>query len=96
MRRPWLRLLPRLLAALLIIWGGLQIARSNLAIGLAVVVVGAISIVLLWRIWVVERTATMAKDGDLTEPEIDYVVWAALGLLMIFAILLVILAITGR
>ena len=68
-----------------------QLVREPLVHFLAI---GAVSIVLTWR--AVRRTGR-AGDGEvaLSDPSVGIVVWSALGIPLLFGVILVVLAMGG-
>jgi uncharacterized membrane protein len=89
-------MIPRLVTAFAFIWAGLYVVRSQVVIGVAMLVVGAISLALVWRLLADARSTGTARDAGMPRAEFDYLIWMALGVPMILTVLIVLLVLVER
>ncbi|MBI3750834.1 MAG: hypothetical protein HY263_04145 [Chloroflexi bacterium] len=90
-------LIPMHLAWVFMLYGGLQvIAHGSAAVGLVLLVAGAITAYLALRRLAAEaRTSTDPASGELSGPAFDYIVWTALGLPVLLAVVLLVGVLAG-
>ena len=94
----WLFVVPLLAGGLVLIWAGTRVASANLGMGAVMVVTGAITVVLLIRGLRASPSSPMsaAHAGGLPEPWFDYLIWTAIGVPIVLAVLALVLAIAER
>ena len=83
---------------LALIWVGITVASSNLALSVVMVLTGAITVALLVRAIRVASSSPMsaAHASGMPEPWIDYLVWTSIGVPIVLAVLLLVMAIADR
>ena len=89
--------LPLLPGGIVMTLAGLGMVGKNPFPGLVLLAIGAITTALVARMIV--RAPSMAQEstmtGDVPGPALDYIIWFAIGVPMLFVALLLILLITG-
>jgi hypothetical protein len=90
-----LHLVPGFLAAACLLWGGLVVARSSALMGVVMVILGLVTIVLVFRMSRGRGMHEAVRDGDLSAPAFNYLVWSVLAVPLIFGTLLLIMVVTG-
>ncbi len=93
----WVLAVPALIGGLVAVWAGIRVASFSLPFGVVVMVVGGITVALVARVMRSTSAAVAAfQTGDLPDPWLNYIVWATIGLPLLFGSLLVLMAIAGR
>jgi hypothetical protein len=97
-RFAWLVNVPLLFGGLAMIWAGINIAPSNIALAVVMVLVGAITTVLIVRA-IRAAPAGYASDAyaqGMPEQWVDYLIWAAIGVPLLLAAVALLIAIADR
>jgi hypothetical protein len=93
----WLFFAPTLVWSFAVIGVGLYVTTKASVVGVAIAVLGAVTFALQVRMLRHQTMSTPAElsTGDISPEAIDYIIWMAVGLPMVFAIGLVILGLSG-
>jgi hypothetical protein len=92
-----LRFIPGLMIGVVFVWGGTRVAAASVPVALLMIAIGAVTLVLVVRMMLGDRAAgnRIEATGELTTPNLDYLVWAAFLVPMLMIVALLILAVTG-
>ena len=93
----WLFFAPTLIGNIAIMGVGLYVTTKAVVVGVAIAVVSAVTFALQVRMLRRQAVATPAElsTGDISPEALNYILWMAVGLPMLLAIGIVILALSG-
>lgn len=79
-------------------WAGITVASSNLALGVVMALAGAITVLLLVRALRASPAVPLSPEhaGGVPEQWVDYLIWTAIGVPIVLALLALVIAVADR
>jgi hypothetical protein len=91
----WIYFTPFLAGSGAVVWAGVAVFGSAPLAGLAIVMVGVVTLALFVRSILAGQRSSAPSAGELSGPTFDYLIWMALGAPFILVGVLLLLALTG-